>query len=162
VTPDDPRTPAHGTSGIERLNGMTAAELTRELGRCCGSSRWVAEVVARRPFADADALFAAVEDAWSSLDGGDWRAAHAELGDYPVPPADDGTRAAIDVALRLYLERFGHRFIAAHENLTAEELLMRIRIRLGHEVLAETRKMRAEQRLITHRRLGRLLRDHDA
>jgi 2-oxo-4-hydroxy-4-carboxy-5-ureidoimidazoline decarboxylase len=148
---------ANRVEGVERLNTLPLEELAAELEACCGSRRWVREVLARRPFRDRDALLAAVDAAWRMLDGAEWRIAHEAVGDQVVPQTDDGTRAAIDVALDLYRERFGHRCIVAHEDLTAEELLMRIRIRLGHEVLAETRKSRAEQRQITRRRLERLL-----
>jgi 2-oxo-4-hydroxy-4-carboxy-5-ureidoimidazoline decarboxylase len=142
---------------LDRLNALDAGDLADALRRCCGSQRWVREVAARAPFSDQAGLFAAADSAWSALDGAEWRAAHEAVGDRTVPAADAGTRAAIDVALRLYRERFGHRFIAAHDQLTAEELLMRIRIRLGNEVVAETRKTRAEQRLIARRRLEALL-----
>lgn len=144
-------------AAVERLNAMEAEELATRLAHCCGSSRWVREVMARRPFAGRDAVLAAAEAAWRALDGPEWRAAHAAVGERPIPAGDEGTRAATHLALRLYTERFGLNFIAAQEQLTAEELLMRIRIRLGHEVLAETRKARAEQRIITRRRLERLL-----
>src|SRR5215211_3693435 len=46
-----------------------AAEL---LADCCGSSRWVSEMIAARPFGSRDAVFAAADRIWSSLSASDW------------------------------------------------------------------------------------------
>jgi 2-oxo-4-hydroxy-4-carboxy-5-ureidoimidazoline decarboxylase len=153
VTPADRAPP---DTGAERLNALPAAELEALLLEVCASREWAWEVAARRPFDDDGALAAAAAEALAALPLAAWRAAVEALGDGPMPPCDDGTRAATVVALSLYRERFGWRFVTAHENLTGEQLLMRIRIRLGHEEPAELRKSRAEHGSVVARRVVRL------
>lgn len=145
------------TRPIDSVNDMGEAELRRALLDCCGSERWVRYVAERRPYADADALQAAAETAWPRLDADDWQQAIAAQPGRELPPSDDGTRTALTLALRLYEERFGYPFIAEQEHLPAEELLMRVRIRLGQEPGAEWRKTCSELTLIARRRMSRLL-----
>jgi 2-oxo-4-hydroxy-4-carboxy-5-ureidoimidazoline decarboxylase len=141
------------TRGINELPGD---ELERELWQCCASARWTRDIAAGRPYADGVALQARAEKALAALPLEEWIAVVDAMGDWPVPPCDEGTRAAIGVALDLYRERFGYRFVSAHETLAGEQLLMRIRIRLGHEAAAELRKSRAEHGAVVCRRVARL------
>jgi 2-oxo-4-hydroxy-4-carboxy-5-ureidoimidazoline decarboxylase len=141
----------------DRINGLPDEELANELWQCCPSERWINEVIGGRPYRDAAAVLHAAERALGELSLDEWATAVNAAGDWPIPACDDGTRAAATVALGLYREQFGHRFVTAHENLTADQLLMRIRIRLGHEDAAELRKSRAEHAIVVCRRVGRLL-----
>jgi 2-oxo-4-hydroxy-4-carboxy-5-ureidoimidazoline decarboxylase len=142
---------------MDAINAMSDDELHRELRECCGSERWVRYVAEYRPYADADALWGTVEAAWQHLEPEDWQQAIAALPQRDLPPADQGTQQALTLALRLYDERFGYPFIAEQEHLPAEELLMRIRIRLGQDPPAELRKTCSEICIIARRRLARLL-----
>jgi 2-oxo-4-hydroxy-4-carboxy-5-ureidoimidazoline decarboxylase len=65
------------------LNGLDRDAATEVLLRCCGSTRWAQSMADARPFADAEALFAQGEAAWSSLETADWLeafAAHPQIG----------------------------------------------------------------------------------
>jgi 2-oxo-4-hydroxy-4-carboxy-5-ureidoimidazoline decarboxylase len=141
----------------DRINGMSDSELHTELWQCCPSDRWINEMAAGRPYPDAGALLDAAERALAELTFSEWAAAMNATGDWPIPPCDDGTRAAATVALDLYREQFGYRFVTAYENMTADQLLMRVRIRLGHDETAELRKSRAEHLQTVQRRMARLL-----
>jgi 2-oxo-4-hydroxy-4-carboxy-5-ureidoimidazoline decarboxylase len=142
-------------AAVDRLNGIPAAELERELMAIFASRAWARRLAAARPLAGVAALESEAERALAALPFEAWRDAVEELGDWPIPACDDGTRSAAEVAQALYRERFGWRFVTAHENLTGEQLLMRIRIRLGHEEPAELRKSRAEHAMVVCRTLRR-------
>jgi 2-oxo-4-hydroxy-4-carboxy-5-ureidoimidazoline decarboxylase len=145
---------------VARLNALPEAELQRELEHCCGSRRWLAEVAQQRPFADGAALLDAAAAAWRTLEERDWSEAlnGAALSIAGADGADNGTLTALDVALGLYRDRFGWNFVTEDIGLGADELLMLIRIRLGHDDAAELRRSRAEQMRLTERLLGDLLR----
>jgi 2-oxo-4-hydroxy-4-carboxy-5-ureidoimidazoline decarboxylase len=141
---------------MDGINTLPPAELERELYACCASSRWVRSMVDARPWLDPAAIDADARRHLADLSFDEWADAVRAQGDWPVPPCDEGTRRAAHVALQLYRDRFGYPFVSAHENMTGEQLLMRIRIRLGHEEAAELRKSRWEHGNVVCRRLQRL------
>ncbi len=49
--------------GLERLNTATAEEAQQVFLACCSSPRWAAAMVAGRPYADDDAVYAAADAA---------------------------------------------------------------------------------------------------
>jgi allantoicase len=58
-------------------------DLAGTLSRCCGSRRWVAAMVAARPFSSRAHLFGEAERQWWRLGDGDWREAfthHPRIG----------------------------------------------------------------------------------
>ena len=70
--------------GLERLNAATAEEAQQVFLACCSSPRWASAMVAGRPYADADAVYAAGDAALATLDEGDIAdalAGHARIGD---------------------------------------------------------------------------------
>jgi 2-oxo-4-hydroxy-4-carboxy-5-ureidoimidazoline decarboxylase len=141
---------------IAALNAMPEEELRRELRHCCGSSRWVERIAGSRPFSSPDALLHHCATALEELRDEDWLESFAAVAIRELHGSDDATRNATRVALRLYEERFGYPFVMA-EQVEGEELLMRVRIRLGLEPDAQQRATRAAQRRLTHARLQRLL-----
>ena len=69
---------------LSRLNSLPGDEARETLRRCCGASRWVDAMAARRPFTDAKAHFAAADEVWAGLGPADWREAfahHPRIGD---------------------------------------------------------------------------------
>lgn len=137
--------------------GLSGAALASALRDCCGVDRWVGAVVARQPFRDEAALLAAADAAFAELEPADWRQGFADVGEPPVAQdGEPGTQAAATLALRLYRERFGYPFITAAPPMACDELLMRIRIRLGNDEQAEFRASAAELRRLVHYRLSRL------
>jgi 2-oxo-4-hydroxy-4-carboxy-5-ureidoimidazoline decarboxylase len=149
--------PAIGLAGLNALDDVTAETAFR---RCCGSRRWVAELMRRRPFASQAELLAASDAAWQAIDDDDCREAFEAETEHSVPATDDSTAAAAQVALELYRERFGYGFITDAESISADELLMLIRIRLGHDEGPEMRRARSECIRLSRARLARLVEEH--
>src|SRR5262245_34700190 len=118
---------------LSRLNEMSPPDARAELLRCCASSRWADAMTRRRPFADAQAVFAAAEEIWRGLDAADWYeafAGHPKIGDkgavlaaHPATRnwaegeqkgalgAAERVRAALAEGNRAYEQRFGYIFI---------------------------------------------------
>ncbi|HSJ07742.1 MAG TPA: 2-oxo-4-hydroxy-4-carboxy-5-ureidoimidazoline decarboxylase [Longimicrobiales bacterium] len=155
----------HGTPAGAETGDAPALDVNRlsdeaahaALLACFGSPVWVQAVLSTRPHPDLPALLEAAGKAWQGLDAAGWHEAFRAMPERAVPPSDEGTRRATELALRLYRERFGWPFIAEQEDLPGDELLIRIRIRLGHEPAAEFRKTCAELTTIGRRRLNRLI-----
>jgi 2-oxo-4-hydroxy-4-carboxy-5-ureidoimidazoline decarboxylase len=138
--------------------GLEGAALAAALRECCGIDRWVDGVLARQPFRDEAALLSAADAVFAELAPEDWRRGFAAVGEPPVArDGETGTQTAAELALRLYRERFGYPFITSAPPMASDELLMRIRIRLGNEEQAEFRGSSAELRRLTHYRLSRLM-----
>lgn len=141
---------------VDGLNALPDAELLTLL-EGCGGPVWARQVAAQRPFADDRALAAAADAAWAVLDDDDWLESFEEAAAHVPDRGDEGTRAAAVTALQLYRARFDRAFVTAADCHAADELLMRVRIRLGLDERAEWRASCDEQRRITRRRLERLL-----
>ena len=102
---------------------------------CCGSSRWVQEMMDRRPFESLGKLQQDAAEAFEGLSRSDWLeafAAHPRIGERDAAVAsgpradawsaaeqaesaraDDDTRASLADANRAYEERFGHIYLVA-------------------------------------------------
>jgi 2-oxo-4-hydroxy-4-carboxy-5-ureidoimidazoline decarboxylase len=161
---------------LDALPGARAAEL---LAACCGAPRWVSSMIARRPFETLDALLAAADDIWRSLDQHDWREAfarHPRIGEAESAPpndererswasgeqagvatAQDAVRSALVEANRDYERRFGYIYIVCATGRSADEMLALARGRLHNAPKIELRVAAEEQRKITRLRLEKLL-----
>jgi len=168
-------------SEFDDLPAAPAAELLRP---CCGASRWVREMVARRPFGTLGELLAASDEVWWSLDPDDWREAfahHPRIGERAaaveqdargaawsageqsaVGDASHDVRAELAEANRAYEARFGHIYIVCATGKSAEEMLAIARARLDHDAETELRVAAEEQRKITRLRLEKLFTEDDA
>jgi 2-oxo-4-hydroxy-4-carboxy-5-ureidoimidazoline decarboxylase len=89
------------------LNASTASEARAALARCCGASRWVEGMLARRPFASTAALYADAEAVWGALGREDFLEAFAHhprigarAGDVASPVASPGADARAAAALQ--------------------------------------------------------------
>jgi 2-oxo-4-hydroxy-4-carboxy-5-ureidoimidazoline decarboxylase len=147
------------TETLQRLNALPMDELAAALSTCCGCTQWVAEMVRQRPYASEGALRDAAEASWQAVDDTDLRSALSAFTTAVPLDGDEGTRAAAEMALRLYRQRFGYRFLTIIDNLSADELLMLVRIRLGHDEGPELRRSRVEFMRLTRLRLEQLLAD---
>jgi len=160
------------TLSVSELDELPAALATDALVACCGASRWVAEMVARRPYHTLDAVLAESDEVWWSLDPDDWREAfahHPRIGDLAagepareqagMDAATDDVRAALAEANREYERRFGHIYIVCATGKSAGEMLALARSRLTNDPEAELRVAAEEQRRITRLRLEKLLED---
>ena len=161
---------------LATLNRAPALAAAAEFYACCGSSRWVAEMVARRPFEDLDALQAAAETVWWDLESRDWLAAllaHPRIGERTAGEgrsarwsAGEQARAgaaSADVRAELaranleYEDLFGFVFVVCATGKSAEEMLALLRERMDNDFDEEVRVAAAEQAKITRLRLAKLL-----
>lgn len=147
------------------------------LGRCCGSSRWVEGMMARRPFGSTLALLGAARVVWSALDEDDWIDAfahHPQIGERNhaagsadtremsqreqagAADADPGIRLALDDANREYALKFGYIFIVCAAGRSAESMLADLRRRLQNDPATEIQIAAEEQARITALRLQAL------
>jgi OHCU decarboxylase len=158
------------------LNAAPAEEAAEYLRSCCGSSRWVAAMVARRPFQSREALFQAADEIWRGTTAADWDEAFAEhprIGERARQEnatardwsADEQRAAAADASRRAQLleanlryERiFGRTYIVCASGRSASDILSDIEARMGNEPDVERRTAAEEQRKITRLRLEKLV-----
>ena len=50
------------------LNALATEAARQALASCCGARRWVAGMLARRPFTSTEALYAAAAEVWQGLE----------------------------------------------------------------------------------------------
>jgi OHCU decarboxylase len=157
------------------VNALPPDDAREALARCCGSARWVAGMLGRRPFASNEALHAAADEVWQGLGPADFLeafAAHPKIGEKKTSAtsawsAQEQARASdasTDAASALralnetYDQRFGHIFIICATGKTAGEILTALRARLSNDPDTELAVAAAEQARITHLRLEKLAR----
>jgi 2-oxo-4-hydroxy-4-carboxy-5-ureidoimidazoline decarboxylase len=155
---------------LNELNALDVGAATRELARCCGSTRWADAMATARPFQTADDLYRAADEVWWSLDSGDWLEAfghHPRIGERTAGWAKDeqaGARGAAQMTLdsltalnREYERKFGHVFLIFATGKSADDMLGELRRRLTHDPAPELRIAAGEQAKITRLRLQKLL-----
>jgi 2-oxo-4-hydroxy-4-carboxy-5-ureidoimidazoline decarboxylase len=161
------------------LNALAEPAAAEALRRCCGSERWVAALLAARPYASTAALHAAAERAWQSLGEPDYLEAfshHPQIGEdlaalrerfatthtlaageqAGVHSADEATLLALRASNRAYRARFGFIFIVCATGKSAAQMLNLLRARSDNEPAAELALAAAEQAKITRLRLDKL------
>jgi 2-oxo-4-hydroxy-4-carboxy-5-ureidoimidazoline decarboxylase len=155
---------------LDELNSAPHAEAARALERCCGSARWVAAMVARRPFPSADGVYRAAEEVWWSLEGADWLEAfahHPRIGERATGWAGgeqagvaDASAATMQVLARRnreYERKFTHVFLVCATGRSAAEMLADLEKRIANPPADELRIAAGEQAKITRLRLEKLL-----
>ena len=167
------------TATLDRLNALPPQEAAEQLRACCGSSRWVEAMLARRPFEDVAELLAAADEAWRATGPQDWEEAfahHPRIGERqaaaPVgatarawsaeeqgTAAGAGTsaRSALASANEAYQRRFGRIYIVCAAGRSAEEMLADIAVRMKNDPDRERAIAAQEQLKITRLRLKTLL-----
>ncbi|WP_171169494.1 2-oxo-4-hydroxy-4-carboxy-5-ureidoimidazoline decarboxylase [Streptomyces sp. I05A-00742] len=163
---------ASSTPGLTRFNAAEDGAARAALLEVCASSAWVAALLARRPYPDAEALFAASDAAVAALDAAGL--AEAADGHPPIgrPAPDDSVSAReqrgmadapADLAAEMrelnhaYREKFGHIFLVCAAGLTADELREALRQRIGNSPDSERDVVRRELGRINRLRLARLV-----
>lgn len=161
------------------LDALGADEAAARLTACCGSSRWVARMLAARPFRSAQRAKEIADRIWSDLSPTDWREAfdhHPRIGGQQAAVAQDATgarwsseeqsrvaTAGADVKAELarvneaYERRFGYIYIVCATGKSAEEMLTIARGRLDNDADTELTIAAEEQRKIMQLRLSKLL-----
>ncbi|MEU1124966.1 2-oxo-4-hydroxy-4-carboxy-5-ureidoimidazoline decarboxylase [Streptomyces sp. NPDC005899] len=160
------------TPGLARFNTLPDDEATAALHEVCASARWGSGILAHRPYADAETLFAASDAAMADLTAEDLAeamAGHAPIG-RPKPGDPDSAREqrgmagaseelrAEMLALNLaYQERFGHVFLICATGATGEQMRDAVRSRIGNPPEREREIVRTELGKINRIRLTRLV-----
>ena len=159
------------------LDAASEAEAGAFLATCCGSTRWVQRMLARRPFGSSDRLQDAAREEWFALAPEDWREAfahHPKIGDraslrarFPrtaslsaaeqsgVAAASAETLDALAELNGAYEKKFGYIFIVCAAGKSAEEMLEILRARIENDPDRELRTAAEEQAKITALRLRR-------
>ena len=157
---------------LDRLNSAPDDQALRaDLSACCAAGSWVAAVLAGRPYADFDGLFAASDTAIAGLtEAGlaEALAAHPRIGERTgsawsrqeqsgVATASAGLHAELAAANAAYEQRFGQVYLVCATGKSAEELLAICRSRLGNDPATERAVVLAELAKISRLRLEKLL-----
>jgi len=154
-----------------RVNTRVRSQAEAELRSCCGSSEWMRQMLASRPFDGGSELLAGAETIWWELDPQDWReafAAHPRIGENPksewarqeqasAASASSDTMRALAQINREYEKRFGHIFIVFATGKSADEMLAIARQRLQNPPEQELRIAAEQQLKITKLRLMKLV-----
>ncbi|MFC7303066.1 2-oxo-4-hydroxy-4-carboxy-5-ureidoimidazoline decarboxylase [Streptomyces monticola] len=160
------------TPGLARFNTSEETAATAELHEVCASSAWGSKLLAQRPFASTDSLFAASDAAMAELTSADLEEAMAGHPPIGRPKPGDPTSAreqrgmagaseelkAELLELNLaYQEKFGHVFLICATGATAEFMLGQIKTRIENAPEQEREIVRAELGKINRIRLTRLV-----
>jgi 2-oxo-4-hydroxy-4-carboxy-5-ureidoimidazoline decarboxylase len=149
---------------------------------CCGSRRWAAAMVARRPIAGVAELSEAADHIWGMMQEPDWLeafACHPRIGERKpafvaahtteqstawsrqeqssVNDANKRVLAELAEGNQLYQQRFGFTYIVCATGKSAAEMLTILRQRLAADRDAELREAAEQQRQIMQIRLGKWL-----
>ena len=167
------------TLTLAQLDAMPDTEAAYKLAACCGSSKWVAAMVARRPYRTRDELLAVGDDVARSLGPEEWLEAfayHPRIGERKSAAtassvaaawstseqsasstASIAVREALALANVEYEKRFGYIFIICANGRTASEILAELRKRIKNDPDAEMGIAASEQQRITRQRLEKLI-----
>ncbi|WP_415953969.1 2-oxo-4-hydroxy-4-carboxy-5-ureidoimidazoline decarboxylase [Streptomyces sp. KLOTTS4A1] len=160
------------TPGLTRFNTSDETAAAADLHEVCSSSAWGSKVLAQRPYADTDSLFAASDAAMAELSTADLEeamAGHPPIG-RPKPGDPTSAReqrgmAGASEELRnellelnlAYQEKFGHVFLICATGATAEFMLGQIKVRIENGPEQEREIVRTELGKINRIRLTRLV-----
>jgi 2-oxo-4-hydroxy-4-carboxy-5-ureidoimidazoline decarboxylase len=141
---------------LDDFNDEPADRAVQDLRACNAAPRFVAELVAGRPYPDADTVVARAETVARALPWDEVSialAAHPRIGDRPegssaeaeasrqeqssMTDADAETRTALVDGNRAYEDRFGHVFLIRAAGRSPDEMLAELRRRLANDAEAE-------------------------
>ncbi|MGW0605215.1 2-oxo-4-hydroxy-4-carboxy-5-ureidoimidazoline decarboxylase [Streptomyces sp. NPDC002644] len=157
--------------GLARFNSLDEPRARAVLREICASASWAEHLLARRPYPDAEALYAANDAATAALtdDGlAEAMAGHPPIGrprpGDPVSAREQRGMAGASEALKAemlelnlaYQERFGHVFLICATGRGAQEMRDAARARLGNTPEREREVVRVELGMINRIRLARL------
>jgi 2-oxo-4-hydroxy-4-carboxy-5-ureidoimidazoline decarboxylase len=160
----------------DQFNAEPEDRAAEALRACNAAPRFVAEVLAGRPYADGDALVATAERVARALP---WTevatalAAHPRIGDRvdgasaeaqasrreqaSMADAEAEVRTALVEGNRAYEQRFGHVFLIRAAGRSPQEMLAELRRRLGNDETAERAEVTEQLAQITGLRIRGLL-----
>ncbi|SEE26877.1 2-oxo-4-hydroxy-4-carboxy-5-ureidoimidazoline decarboxylase [Streptomyces sp. Ag109_O5-10] len=158
--------------GLARFNELEEHAALAALHEACASAAWGRHLLAARPYATPESLYAASDAAMAEL--GEADLAEAMAGHPPIGrprPGDptsareqsgmagaaDGLRAEMLELNLAYQERFGHVFLICATGRTGEEMRDAVRERIGNPPEREREIVRTELGKINRIRLARLV-----
>jgi 2-oxo-4-hydroxy-4-carboxy-5-ureidoimidazoline decarboxylase len=163
-------------AALEEFNEQPPDRAAAALRACNAAPRFVAEVLAGRPYADADAVVSRAERVARALPWSEVVAAldaHPRIGDRvdgesveaqasrreqsSMGAADELVRAALLDGNRAYEDRFGHVFLIRAAGRSPEEMLAELRRRLAHDEEAERAEVTEQLAQITALRVRGLV-----
>jgi 2-oxo-4-hydroxy-4-carboxy-5-ureidoimidazoline decarboxylase len=163
-------------AGIDEFNDEPDEVAAAALTSCNAAPRFTAEVLAGRPYPDAEALVARAEQVARALPWDEVAralAAHPRIGDRvqgasaeaaasrreqsSMTDADADTRAALVEGNHAYEERFDHVFLIRAAGRTPQEMLAELRRRLGNDDAAERAEVTEQLAQITGRRVREMV-----
>lgn len=155
-------------AGLDAFNASPPDEAAEALRACNASPRFVAELLARRPFPDAGALVAVAEEVVRSLPWDEVAlalAAHPRIGDRVAGASAEAeasrreqssmrdagaeVQAALVEGNRAYEARFDSVFLIRAAGRSPEEMLAELRRRLGNDVEDERAEVTEQLAQIT-------------
>lgn len=159
------------------LDAMSESDARSALTRCCGATKWVEGVLARRPLGEQTVEIA--RDVWATMERDDILEAfdhHPRIGadvdalrerfaathelsageQAGVAGADEGTLERLRDGNIAYDARYGHIFIVCASGKRADEMLALLEARMDSDPDEELAVAAAEQMKITELRLGSL------
>lgn len=164
-------------ASVAVLDGAGEQDAAGLLRPSCASARWVAGLVAGRPYGSLDRLLAASDTAIAGLGWADVEealAAHPRIGERAAGASREAAwsrgeqagaaGAGADTAAGLaagnaeYEARFGHVFLICAAGRSGAEMLAELRARLGHSAAGEQQVVRRELSAIARLRLARTFR----
>jgi 2-oxo-4-hydroxy-4-carboxy-5-ureidoimidazoline decarboxylase len=174
-------TTAVGGAGVTRLNELKVVPARQLLENCCGSKKWVAAMLAERPFASVIGLKSSAREAFNRLTDADWKEAfkrHPRIGDIAslkakfagtagwasgeqagAASASEEIFKALNEGNEAYFKKHGFIFIICATGKSAAEMLAALNARMPNDTEKELRIAAGEQTKITDLRLDKLLSD---
>jgi 2-oxo-4-hydroxy-4-carboxy-5-ureidoimidazoline decarboxylase len=161
---------------LDALNRAEPERAERELLACCAARRWADEVIVRRPYHDlatlervSDAVFERLE--WSDIeqaltahprigqraDGTGREAGWSRQEQAAAASGDQQVADELRAGNVAYEDRFGRVFLICATGLSAAEILIELRRRLGNDEESERAVVREELRRIVTLRLRKLV-----
>jgi 2-oxo-4-hydroxy-4-carboxy-5-ureidoimidazoline decarboxylase len=164
------------STSLDTVNRATQEQAAERLRACNASPRWVAQVLADRPYPDVDALLDAAERVARALPWAEVEAAldaHPRIGDRAggesteaqwsrreqsaVGTSGARTRELLRAGNAEYERRFGHVFLIRAAGRSAEEMATELDRRLGNDESRERAEVTEQLAQITRLRLQTLL-----
>jgi len=165
-------------SRLAEWNRADDASAIESIVACCGSRRWAAAMVERRPFQSVAELSVAADDLWREMAESDLLEAfarHPRIGERnykrssaqsaewsrqeqsSTESASGSVRSSIAEGNMLYEQKFGFTYIVCATGKSAEEMFAILKRRLLNDRETELREAAEQQRQITQIRLGKWL-----
>jgi OHCU decarboxylase len=163
---------------LQAWNKLPTEQAIATLLNCCASTRWASTLTASRPFADEEALVAAADAVWSTMQEPDWHeafAAHPRIGarkaNHASPQsltwsqqeqsstshAESRILAQLAEGNARYESIFGFTYIVCATGKSAEQMLSILQTRLTNDRPTELKEAAEQQRQIMHIRLRKWL-----